>query len=76
MKIRFVDDGRRVWRYSSMRVQYVAGSMIVTWMAMPEEYRAALIEATGITQQQAALGAAIVWLLANMFTRTTKVERT
>ncbi len=75
MKIRLIDEIKQVWGYSSMRVQYVAGSLLLTWVAMPEEYRNALLAAVGITPQQTALFGAVAWLLANIGTRTTVIEK-
>lgn len=75
MKIRLIDEIKEVWGYSSMRVQYLAGSLLFTWIAMPEEHRNALLAAIGVTPEQTALFGAVAWLLANLGTRTTVVEK-
>lgn len=75
MKIRLIDEIKEVWTYSSMRVQYMFGALITAWIVMPEEHRTALLNAVGVTQEQTALFGAVVWLVANVSTRTTVIEK-
>lgn len=75
MKVRLVDDGLKVWRYSSMWVQYIFGVLVPMWMVMPKEYQDAILTSLGMTPQQMVLFGAFVWVLSSMAARATKIER-
>ena len=76
--LRFVDDGKKVWWYSSMRVQYLAGLALFLWSQIPKEFQDFILQevrSTGLSNRGMVLAAAIIWLLANIGTRITKYEK-
>jgi hypothetical protein len=73
--LKFVDDGKKVWKYSSMRVQYVAGLLLTLWGVIPDVYQTAFMDELrmlGFSNRGMILTAGGIWLLANIGARVTK----
>lgn len=74
MKPTFVDDIKYVWRYSTYVVQYIAASLGGVWLMLTEQQRIDLAGMVGITPSAFAGLSVVVFALATMTARATKLE--
>ncbi len=76
VQVTWIDNIKEVWAYSSMRVQYFFFAALATWFTMPAEYQQAVLSALGLTPERMVLVSAAAWFIANITSRTTKVQVT
>lgn len=72
MKITFIDDIKKAWRFAVMWVQAFGLSLMTAWIMLTDEQKQAVLALFGITAENLLAFTAISIMLSTAFARVVK----
>lgn len=72
MKITFIDDIKKAWRFAVMWVQGFGVSLMGTWLMLTDEQKTAVLELFGITADRLLAFTAISIMVGTALARVVK----